>query len=65
MKKQEVCKATSVEECKHCQFDDCIRRVSRKLIGEEEYIKAAKLPGRGGIISIADDLKYARSKKLV
>ena len=42
-----------------------LKSVYPSLIGEEEYIKAAKLPGRGGIILIADDLKYARSKKLV
>ncbi|MBQ8435069.1 MAG: hypothetical protein IJX24_03545 [Oscillospiraceae bacterium] len=65
MKKQEVCKATSVEECKHCPFDDCIRGIRRKLSGEDECIKIANLPVRGGIIPIAEDKKYARSERLV
>lgn len=65
MKKQEVCTATSIEECDHCPFNDCIRGVSRKLRGEDEYIKIANLPVRGGIIPIAEDLKYARSERLV
>ena len=64
MKKQEVCKAASVEECFSCPFKDCIR-YRKKLIGEEEYIKTANLPVRGGIIPIAEDLKYARSKRLI
>ncbi len=64
MKKQEVCTATSVEECFSCPFKDCVR-CQKKLIGEEEYIKTAKLPVRGGIITIAEDWKYKRSSRLV
>jgi len=65
MKKQEVCTAASVEECKHCPFDDCVRPGRIKLSGESEYLKCAVLPVRGGIIPIAEDLKYARSKRLI
>jgi hypothetical protein len=59
-----TCKAKTAEECFNCPLPECTRGC-KKLIGEEEYIKIANLPVRGGIIPIAEDLKYARSERLV
>lgn len=51
-------------DCFNCPYEDCMtsKRASKN---ETAYLKAAILPVRGGIIPIAEDLKYTRHKRLV
>jgi hypothetical protein len=65
MEIQKSCRAKTVEDCFSCRLPECIRNGGKKLKGENDYIKAAKLPVRGGVVTIAEDLKYARSERLV
>jgi len=53
-------------DCFNCPYEDCMKGTSHGIAKmEQQFLKAAQLPIRGGIISIAKDLKYARSERLV